>query len=117
MLALALALSALVQDAPAPEPPVQRARAVQWLMHYVNNSDYPPEARRRGEQGRVGYELTIGPHGRPIACRILRSSGSASLDEATCRIMRERARFHPARDAAGNPTVDRVQHSIEWISP
>lgn len=120
MLALALALAASAQEPATPAtaaPVVEPARAVRWLMHYVGIGDYPAEARRLHQQGTVFFEMTIGFAGRPISCRVLSSSGSPSLDEATCRIMQGRARFHPARDAFGNPTVDRVRHSINWILP
>jgi protein TonB len=118
MLVLAFALAAQPPSAVGPAAPVAMpARAVQWLSNYVGMSDYPAEARRLRQQGVVRYELTIGTNGRPIACRVLTSSGSPSLDEATCRVMGGRARFHPARDAAGRPTIDRIRHSINWIYP
>ena len=34
------------------------------LAGYISNDDYPIEAMRRGEQGRVGFELEISPEGR-----------------------------------------------------
>jgi TonB family protein len=87
------------------------------LATYISGRDYPLEAVRRREQGRVEFELTVAPDGRPSACRILASSGSAWLDEATCRIMRQRPRFAPARDAAGRPTADVVRSRIVWVLP
>jgi len=118
--ALALALAAPAREPPTPAtaaPVAVPARAVRWLIHYIGTRDYPAEARRLHQQGRVAYEMTIGFDGRPLSCRVIDSSGSPSLDEATCRIMRSRARFHPARDAFGNPTIDRIRHSINWILP
>jgi len=87
------------------------------LATYLSTNDYPREAIRRGEQGRVEFELTISPEGSPGACRILASSGSAALDEATCRIMRDRPRFMPARDTEGRPTTDRIRSVIRWVLP
>ena len=37
-----------------------------------------------------------------------------ALDEATCQIMRSRARFTPARDGKGNATADVFSSSITW---
>ena len=118
MIILALALAAqppsateLTSDA-APAPAVVPTRAVQRLSDYVLMDDYPREAVRRRQQGRAFFEMTIGPDGRPASCRILVSTGAAGLDEATCRIMRSRARFIPARDAAGLPAIDIIRHSI-----
>jgi protein TonB len=77
--------------------------------------DYPAEAQRRGEEGTVQAELAVDSSGRVTACTILRSSGSASLDSATCRVLQRRARFTPARDADGNPRADRVTTPpIKW---
>lgn len=117
--ALALALAARQPSViePAPVPAAVPARAVQFLSNLVSRSDYPAEAARLRQQGLVRYELTIGTDGIPLSCRVLSSSGSPSLDEATCRVMRTRARFIPARDAAGRRTIDRVRHSINWVWP
>jgi TonB family protein len=99
-----------------PEPdPSDRARAN--LASYISDSDYPVEAIRAGEQGVVGFELEVGPDGRVADCRIVTSSNSASLDAATCRIMTSRARFRPARDSSGDPTVDRVSARVRWELP
>lgn len=87
------------------------------LSTYISGRDYPPEAVRRREQGPVEFELTVAPDGRPSGCRILASSGGAALDVATCRIMRQRPRFAPARDAAGRPTTDTVRSRVVWVLP
>jgi len=52
--------------------------------------------------------------GRVTGCTVTGSSGSAALDNATCRIMRSRARFSPARDSNGQPTTDSYAASITW---
>jgi TonB family protein len=87
------------------------------LATYIASGDYPQEALRRRQQGRVEFELIVGADGRPADCRILVSSGSAALDAATCRIMRERPRFVPARDTAGQPTTDIVRSVVRWVLP
>ena len=45
--------------------------------------------------------FTIEASGRVSGCRVTRSSGDASLDETTCRLIEERFRFKPATNAAG----------------
>ena len=101
---------------PAPPPParVEPARARANLGSYVSNDDYPASALRNEEQGTTGFRLTIGTDGRVTACEVTSSSGSAALDQATCRIMRSRARFTPARDSSGNPTGDTHNNRITW---
>jgi protein TonB len=70
--------------------------------------DYPADAQHKGEEGTVQAALSIDASGRVTNCTIVRSSTYASLDDATCRILQRRARFRPARDAAGNPVADRI---------
>ena len=108
---LALAAAALLQQSvpvdPAP-PPEKPTRARANLASYISDADYPAAAIRNGEQGIVGFRLEIAPDGRVSDCRILKSSNSAALDEATCRIMLSRARFTPARDGSGRAVSDSV---------
>jgi protein TonB len=101
---------------PPPSAPVkaQDARAKANLASYVSDDDYPPAAADREEQGTTGFRLTIGPDGRVTSCTVTSSSGSSTLDRATCSIMRSRARFTPARDTAGNPTTDTHNDRITW---
>ena len=110
---LALLLAAPAQAADAPEA----ARAQANLASYVSDADYPAEAIRAGEQGMVRFRLDVGANGRVSACTVTESSGSPSLDETTCRILTERARFLPARDSEGKPTADSVHAAVRWILP
>ena len=105
------------QAPPAPPPPphrVEPARARANLSSYVSNDDYPASALSRNEEGTTGFTLTVGGDGRVTNCSVTSSSGSSALDSATCRIMRSRARFTPARDSNGNPTTDSVSARITW---
>jgi TonB family protein len=72
---------------------------------------------RAGEQGVVEVALDVAPEGRVTACTVTASSGSAILDASTCRILRSRARFNPALDAAGKPVPDRIASRIAWRMP
>jgi len=105
--------------APAPPPPrivpPQRARAN--LNSYFSADDYPAAALRGNDQGTTGFSLTIGTNGRVEACTVTSSSGSAALDQATCRILRSRARYTPARDQSGNPTTGRDSGRVTWRLP
>jgi protein TonB len=105
---------------PAPPPPprtVEPARARANLASYVSDADYPASAIRAEQQGTTGFRLTVGTDGRVTGCDVTSSSGSPALDQATCRIMRSRARFTPARDDHGNPTTDSVSSRIRWVLP
>lgn len=67
-------------------------------------ADYPPAAG--GTQGTVETRLNVSAMGAVTGCRVTRSSGNEVLDTTTCRLIRERFRFAPARDAQGNPVPD-----------
>lgn len=84
---------------------------------WVTNDDYPTRAMREDRQGVTGFQLTIAPHGRPVACDITASSGSPDLDSTTCSLMMRRGRFYPALDADGNPTTGTWSSRFRWVIP
>lgn len=108
-----LVFAAILAQGPAPGPPVPE----QPLHTIITAHDYPAEAIARREQGRVRYTLSINADGRVSGCTILQSSGSAALDAASCRLLRQRARFSPARDVAGRPEPATVEGGIQWRLP
>lgn len=115
--------------APAPvpaspiAPPVvpgqpSKAEPMASIPSLVSGQDYPASALRAGEQGQTGYRLTVGTNGRVTDCTITSSSGSAILDSTTCRILRARARFRPARDSKGEPVEGSYRGALTWsLSP
>lgn len=106
---------------PAPPPPVsprvRRTAPLVPLVRLFSADDYPAAALRAEHQGMVSYRLTVGRDGRVAACAITGSSGSPHLDSVTCRILTARARFVPARDARGRPTIDHVSGRVLWRIP
>ena len=102
---------------PAPPAPaiVTKASSVKGnLQGLFSADDYPADAQRNDEQGTVGVSLSIGTDGRVSGCNVTSSSGSRSLDNATCRILRSRARFTPAKLSNGQPTADTYSQRITW---
>jgi len=106
-------------DGPAPgggaSVPPGRGRAN--LSSYFSADDYPAAALRNNQQGRVAFAITVSPEGRVSSCNITQSSGVAALDETTCRILRSRARYTPARDARGVAIAGRDQGTVIWRLP
>ncbi len=79
--------------------------------------NYPPGALKRGEQGKVGFRLTIEPDGSLGTCDITESSGFAALDKETCEIMLRHARLSPVRNSEGR-AIRAVQPGfIVWRLP
>jgi protein TonB len=100
---------------PDPPPVRQIARAKGDVRTLFDADDYPESARRNEETGTVQARLEIAINGKVTGCSIVTSSGSAALDSATCRVLKARARFAPARDNAGNPISDSyVTPRIVW---
>jgi protein TonB len=103
---------------PPPPPPVKKIQArsaVGDLQGLFRGADYPQSSQERGEEGTVAVRLTVGTNGRVSDCNVSSSSGSRTLDSTTCRILRSRARFTPAKDDRGNPTTDTVTQRIRWV--
>lgn len=116
MFSVLLLAAALVAEPPRPANP-SATRAQGSLLALFSEEDYPKEAMKRAEEGTVRVHLTVSREGRVSDCRIVASSGSAALDSATCRIIRERARFTPARDGRGRPVTDVYSQSVRWQLP
>ncbi len=112
-----------VVPAPPPGPPAplpviaEPPRAKAPLQALVSVEDYPMSALARREEGRVEFRLDVGENGRVTGCTITRSSGSSALDATTCRILRSRARYTPARDSNGMPVGYPVEDAVEWRLP
>jgi periplasmic protein TonB len=83
----------------------------------LTTDDYPRDARAARAEGRVSFRLEISPQGRVVGCAITGSSGFASIDRATCRLLRARARYRPARDAAGNAVAGTDNGWVDWRLP
>lgn len=75
----------------------------------ISSDDIP----RRSEGGTVGYELGVDEVGAVVSCRVV-ASANAALDQATCALLRRRARFEPARDEKGMPVASTYRNKITW---
>jgi protein TonB len=101
---------------PPPPPAISKAAAARgnpgsW---FGGDADYPAAARRNEEQGTVVIAFEINEAGRIENCRVTSSSGSSSLDEATCALAVRRGRYSAALDAAGKPTRSRNTLRVHW---
>ena len=93
-----------------PRPPWPRVLPYRLL----SSDDYPAAALRNEEEGSADFRLAVGKDGRVAGCTITGSSGSSSLDAATCRLMKARATFDPARDRRGRPVAGQFSGRITW---
>lgn len=88
------------------------------LLHgRIRDRDYPDVARAAGISGDVSVRYFVDQSGAVSGCRVMHSSGSALLDETTCRLIQERFRFRAGRDVAGRPVSGFMNESHSWILP
>lgn len=106
---------------PPPTTSASAARRPQLLnrhfIDYFTPADYPDDALPLGGHAYVGFGLSVGPDGRVATRMITVASGSPALDQATCRVVLERARYRPALDAAGRPVNGRHGGGVIWQAP
>lgn len=88
-------------------PPVRVEGA---LTHADYRRARPPE----GAAGTVRVAFRVRSDGRVDRCSVVRSSGFAVFDEATCRLIERRFRYRPARDAAGRAIDWTIRTEYTW---
>jgi len=83
-------------------------------------SDLPADLLERSPKGtvtesNVSVSYAVGTDGRVSGCRVTASSGSAELDQLTCRLIETRFRFRPGRDEDGRPFPSTIVENHKWI--
>jgi protein TonB len=91
-----------------------RGARARWLSGRIYDDDYPEREYRARIGGTVHLRFVVAPSGRVSDCRVTRSSGSAGLDATTCRLIRKRFRYRPARDGLGRPVAETVTGEHVW---
>lgn len=82
------------------------------LMKY-----YPPRALAAGEEGLVGFTITIDRDAHPTACQVTFTSGHPKLDEETCSLVLSHAVFQPTYDSNKNRVATVREGVINWKLP
>jgi len=93
---------------PVPRMPIPR---------HISIDDYPSAALLARQQERVSVRLGVSAAGRVTECTITVSSGAAILDASTCRLLRSRVRFEPARDAQVTTVAGTYSTHVDWTLP
>ena len=94
---------------------VTRARQIAGAL---SGRDYPRAAKRVRASGTVLVRYTVEIDGRVTNCTITQSSGNQDLDSTTCRLIEQRFRYEPARDAEGRAVADELNgRHIWWTEP
>lgn len=90
---------------PAPAPSQGPRRTIRAPL--VAN-DYQDIADQQISDDHLAAELAIDEEGAPTGCRVSSSSGNPAVDERTCALLLEKARFTQRVDAAGTLIADTV---------
>lgn len=82
--------------APVPQAAPAQPKTISSGIEYIQapQPEYPPLARRMGEEGKAVLRVLVNDKGRPERVEVQKSSGSARLDEAARRAVL-RALFKP----------------------
>lgn len=86
-----------------------------WLKGRITDSDYPSDAAEARVGGTVSVRYTVDVSGSVHHCAVTRSSGNASLDSTTCRLIEKRWRYAPSRDGSGRPVESEIDEDHEWV--
>ena len=84
---------------------------------WITNDVYPQSALAASAEGTVRTVLSIAASGEITGCTVERSSGHPDLDAATCTLFRQRAKFLPARNAAGVAIASQTVRQVRWVLP
>ena len=80
-------------------------------------SDIPESAWETGVEGTVSVRYFVNEDGGVSNCRVTRSSGSALLDNTTCRLIEQRFRYKPSLDEDGRPVRSIIVENHTWVNP
>ncbi len=84
---------------------------------WVTGADYPQEAKLANLGGMVDFMLVVDQAGKPVTCKVIKSSGAAQLDMTTCQLLMRRANFAPARTVENKPVTSLYSNTVNWIVP
>jgi TonB family protein len=113
-----LLLSALLIGAAAPALAGSSDKAARDAVNGdVVLSQYPPRALAAGEQGSVGFKVTLDRDGYASACEVTHSSGHKLLDQETCDLILSRAAFKGIKEGSGRKVASVHEGVINWRLP
>lgn len=99
---------------PGTSAPNMAATPLGNATSWVSIADYPSSALREQAQGAVTVSVSVGIDGSAVGCTVVTSSGRADLDQATCDVLRRRAKFSPATDGEGYPKSGSWTKRVVW---
>lgn len=93
------------------------AKTIESPTAWFTPDDYPSAAVRDNLAGRVRIKFRVDPDGRVRTCIPVITSGSPVLDQTTCGIYEQHARYWPARDRHGHAISEVQTQGVSWVLP
>lgn len=84
------------------------------FSNFFKPDDYPENLLMDGVQGSVGVVIDVDSQGLATNCRIVETSGTDGLDQATCKALRKRAKFKPALSHTGAAMASLTYWRVNW---
>lgn len=76
---------------------------------------YPSDLADEGRQALVDVRLLIDPAGAISDCQVVNGYSEPRFAKVTCDRIRERAKFEPALDSAGQPVASYAVRRVRWV--
>lgn len=91
-------------------PPIPKGTPGDWaqMATLIDKKSYV------GMKGRADFKAHVSSTGQVTGCEITTSSGDASVDAATCDLVKTRGRFQPATDKDGAPVDGEYGGFASW---
>lgn len=112
---LMISLMATAATMASAESPTDRAQREARNVEVIQKL-YPARARAAGEQGVVGFRLTLDRLGDPTSCVVTHTSGYKALDNETCDLLLLHARYQPETGISQSTQITR-EGQIMWSLP
>jgi TonB family protein len=88
------------------------------LKALFSPEDYPAIALNHNQQGSVTMTFLVDEKGAVADCSVDDSSGVPALDTMSCYVVKNRAKFEPARGSDGKPIRSAYTETVVWrIAP
>lgn len=87
------------------------------VASWLRLDEYPERSLRAGENVTIRYRLNVDSSGNTTHCEILGGATSPEVASFACERLKQRAKFKPAVDSAGNPAASYYIGSTTWMIP
>jgi periplasmic protein TonB len=84
------------------------------LVRNLSRGDYRSITGGMMPMGSADVAIVVSARGSVSGCRLIRSSGNATVDARLCPLVEQRLSFRPALDASGRPIDFRTNFHATW---